>query len=206
MTHVNSQASETPGDATGRVAQNRMERRITAVCDAAGDFIAYWGFKAVHGRVWTLLALRGAPMAQADVARFLGISRSLVSGTIAELMERGLVQPISDERNAPYEAVIDVWPVISEVLRDREWMLVEHARVALDAALEEAELMQSNGDPVAWDVSRLRVLSSMTDMAQSFHLSRRVCKLTTCGVGMSPSALAVLMWQSSVSRSSPRGG
>ena len=168
MTQVSGQISN-KAEATGRrVAQGRMERRVAAVCDAAGDFIAYWGFKAVHGRVWTLLALRGAPMAQSEVARFLGISRSLVSGTVAELAERGLVQPVGDERNAPYEAVIDVWPVISEVLRGREWMLVEQARVALDAALEEAELMQSTGEPVAWDVSRLRVLASMTDMAQSF--------------------------------------
>lgn len=145
-----------------------MERRILAVCDAAGGFIEYWGFKAVHGRVWTLLALRGAPMPQSEVAKFFGISRSLVSTTMSELVERGLVRPTSDERNAPYEALIDVWPVISDVLRGREWMLVEQARVALDAAIEEAELMIANGEDVAWDVSKLKVLASMTDMAQNF--------------------------------------
>jgi len=170
MVVVVAAKTRTKGQATDvdSVAQARMERRVLAVCDAAGNFIEYWGFKAVHGRIWTLLALRGTPMAQSDVARFLGISRSLVSGTMSDLTDRGLVRAISDERNAPYEAVIDVWPVISEVLRGREWMLVEQARVALDAAIEEAELMAASGEPVQWDVSRMKVLASMTEMAQGF--------------------------------------
>ncbi len=148
-------------------SEERLARQVVRVCDAVGAFIEYWGFKAVHGRVWCLLALRGEPMAQTEIANGLGVSRSLISGAVAELAERGLVRRVGEHRNAPYEAVVDVWPVISDVLRAREWMLVEGARVALEAAVEEAELAESLGHHVAWNVDRMRMLLAMTEMAQS---------------------------------------
>ena len=154
-------------DATGDRG-DRMTRRVLAVCDAAGAFIEWWGFKAIHGRVWTLLALRGQPMAQTEIASLLGVSRSLISGATHELVEWGLVRPTEMRRNAPYVAEIDVWPVIGDVLRSREWMIIEHARVALEAAVEEADLAVAGGEPIAWDVERMRMLLRMTETAQAF--------------------------------------
>ena len=138
------------------------------VCDAAGAFIEYWGFKAVHGRVWTLLALRNEPLAQNQIADSLGVSKALVSSAISELGGYGLVQPVSERRNAPYVAVIDIWPVISRILREREWMLIERARVALEATLEEAEIQRRYGEEVDYDVSRIQLLLSITESAQGF--------------------------------------
>jgi DNA-binding transcriptional regulator GbsR (MarR family) len=145
----------------------RLQRQIVRVCDTIGAFIEYWGFKAVHGRVWTLLALHDGPMAQTEIASTLGVSKSLVSGAVSELTEHGLVRQTHDHRNAPYEAVVDVWPVISEVLRSREWMLVEAARVALEAAIEEAELAQELSHNVRWNAERLQTLMAMTELAQA---------------------------------------
>ncbi|MEM6729939.1 MAG: MarR family transcriptional regulator, partial [Myxococcota bacterium] len=135
---------------------------------ATGAFIEYWGFKGILGRVWTLLALRAEPLSQTEIAQLLGVSRSLVSGAVAELQRRGLVKPVDDHRNAPYYAVIDVWPSIADVLRSREWMLIESARLALDAAIEEAEVRSELGDALPWDVGRMRMLLLMTETAQGF--------------------------------------
>ena len=145
-----------------------MTRRVLDVCEATGAFIEYWGFKGILGRVWALLALRAEPLSQTEIAQLLGVSRSLVSGAVAELQRRGLVRAKNDQRNAPYEAVIDVWPSIAEVLRSREWMLSESARLALDAAIEEAELLSMSGEPVLYDVGRMRMLLLMTETAQGF--------------------------------------
>lgn len=142
-----------------------LNRRVIEVCDAAGSFIEYWGFKAVQGRIWTLLALHEEPLSQTEIAELLGISRSLVSGTVAELVALGLLRQVGDHRNDPYEAVVDVWPTIADVLRSREWMLIEKARLALEAAIEEAELAGPRGH--SWSVSRMRLLLTMTEMAQS---------------------------------------
>lgn len=141
-----------------------LERRVRQVCEAVGDFIEYWGFKSVYGRVWTLLALSEEPRTQSQVAEFFGISRSLVSAAVHELLKLGLVRATHEHRNAPYEAVIDVWPTVSDVLREREWMLIETARVALEGAIEEGEY----GDHSGFDIERMRFLLKMTELAQSF--------------------------------------
>ncbi len=148
--------------------QQLLTRRVLAVCDRAGSFIEYWGFKAIQGRMWTLLALRGEPMTQREIGRLLGVSRSAVSTTISELLERELVRPVGDHRNAPYEANLDVWPVITGVLREREWMMIESARLALEAAIEEAEIAAAAGEAVPFDVARMRLLLRMTEMGQAF--------------------------------------
>jgi DNA-binding transcriptional regulator GbsR (MarR family) len=158
-----ARASEVPSH-----GRTRLDRRIDDVCDAAGAFIEYWGFKHVLGRAWAHLALHVGPMSQVDLSERMGISRSLMSGVVAELEKRGLVRAVSQHRNAPFEANMDVWPTIAEVLRSREWMLLERARNALEAAIEEAELAIAAGELIPYDVARMRLLLAMTDAAQSF--------------------------------------
>ena len=142
--------------------------RVLHVADAVGEFIAWWGFKAIHGRIWTILALSAGPRTQAEIADLLGVSRPLVSAAIHELHERGLVRTVGDTRQAPWAAVMDVWPVIADVLRQREWLLIERARVTLEAAIEEAEILDAGGEPMGFDLGRMRVLLSLTELAQRF--------------------------------------
>ncbi len=150
-----------------RAPTARLDDQVRQVCDAVGGFIEYWGFKAILGRIWTLLALRVEPMTQVEIAEFLEVSRSLVSGAMSELTKRGLVRATSNHRNTPYEAVVDIWPTISDVLRSREWMLIESARVALEGAIEEVELAPA-GAPARYQVDRMRFLMRMTELAQAF--------------------------------------
>ncbi len=144
------------------MASDRMERRILQVCDAAGTLVEYWGFKSIMGRVWALLFVHREPLPQAKIAETLGVSRSLVSGTITELMQYGLVHPVGSHRNAPYEVQVDVWPAITDVLRQREWIFLESARLALEAAIEEAQL----GGAGSYSVERMRLLLGMVGAVQ----------------------------------------
>ena len=146
---------------------DRLTTRVVAVCDAVGDFIESWGFRSIHGRVWTLLALSSRPLAQAEIAERLGVSRSLVSMAMTELDGFGLVRATGPERQAPWEANLDVWPIITDVLRAREWMLMERARLALEAARNEAEYRQRVGEAPGYDVRRIRWLLMMTEFAQT---------------------------------------
>lgn len=150
-----------------QVPRDRLTLRILATCDAVGAFIEGWGFRSIHGRVWSLLALRKTPMAQAEIAETLAVSRSLVSLAISELSEHGLVRPTSDARNAPYEAILDVWPTITDVIRSREWMLIERARLTLESALAEAEYLEEAGIPSDFDKGRIKLLLAMTELAQT---------------------------------------
>ena len=150
---------------------SQIDKRVISVCDACGDFIEYWGFKSIHGRVWTYLSISARPLSQTEIAKALDVSRASVCIAISELSEYGLVRPSSHVRHAPYEAVIDVWPVISNVLREREWMLLETARVALEGALNELERAQAEmpDEPRLknYNFDRIKMLLQMTEWAQS---------------------------------------
>ena len=104
---------------------DHLHRRVMEVAEAIGDFIAYWGFKSIHGRVWTVIALRDEPTTQAQVCHLLGVSRASVSTVVSELVGHGLLRAVDERRNSPYVAVFDFWPVVADVLRKREWLLLE---------------------------------------------------------------------------------
>lgn len=145
-----------------------LNRRVLQVCEHTGNFIEWWGFRSILGRVWTLLALRGAPMSQIEIAELLGVSKALVHSAMTDLEERGLVRRIDEGRRSPWVAVVDVWPTITEVLRSREWMLIEQVRVALDSAIEEASIVKRKTGQEPFSIERLRLLASLTESAQNF--------------------------------------
>lgn len=156
-------------DETGVIdPDDALTRRVLEVCENTGIFIEWWGFRAIHGRVWTLLALTGRPLSQVDIAALLDVSRSLVHGAVQELEEWGLVQREGDHRRAPISAVVEVWPIITQILRTREWMMIERVRLSLEAALQEADAHARRTGQSPFSIERLRELHQLTDMAQSF--------------------------------------
>jgi HTH-type transcriptional regulator, glycine betaine synthesis regulator len=142
---------------------DRLTQRVLKVCDASGDLLDYWGFKSIHGRIWTLLALRREPLPQTEIAITLGVSRSLVSTAVSELVGFGVVRSVGTHRNAPYEAVLDVWTAVTSVLREREWMLLEAGRVSLEGLIDEAQHSGSG----RYDLERMRLLLAMFESIQN---------------------------------------
>ena len=148
-------------------SQDRIEERAIDVCNAVGAFIETWGFRAIHGRVWALLALSDHPLSQSEVAERLGVSRSLVHLAVNELLEFALVRPVGTQRNAPYVARMDVWPTIAGVLRKREWMLMESARLTLETLQQDLRYASRSGQTTGYDIHRVEVLLLMTELAQA---------------------------------------
>jgi DNA-binding transcriptional regulator GbsR (MarR family) len=86
------------------------------------EFIEYWGFKRVHGRLWTHLFLSDHPMDAAEFIQRLGISKALVSMTISDLLEYEVILPAgkSERGTELFIANPDTTSVILNVLRRRE--------------------------------------------------------------------------------------
>ena len=152
---------------TANAANVIINRRVLEVCESIGDFIEYWGFKGIHGRVWALLALSADPLAQVQIAQYLGVSRSLVSGVISELVERGLVRAVDDTRNSPYVALTDFWPTVASVLRSREWMILEKVRQSLEGFVADAERLGGESIADTYNLRRAYSLIKMTETAQN---------------------------------------
>ena len=148
-------------------SQSALDRDIISVCEACGDFIEYWGFKSIHGKIWSYLAISSSPLSQQEVASALSMSKGSISIAMSELTHYGLVRQSGSQRHAPYEAVMDVWPVISQVLREREWMLLESARVALEGLLVHTERIERSGQPHELHLERIRSILQMTEWSQN---------------------------------------
>lgn len=92
------------------------------LADRVGDFIRYWGFRRVHGQIWTHLYLSAEPMTGAELVRRLRVSKALVSPALKELQKHKLilVSPGVDARSKKYSAAPQVLDVIRGILKQRE--------------------------------------------------------------------------------------
>jgi len=122
---------------------------LKSLAASVGDFIAYWGFRGIHGQLWALVWLAREPQTGAQLCRALEVSKALVSPALAELEEYDLVRQVesTDGRAKRYVANPDVYGVIKNVLRNREMSLLSRAegevtyvlrRMATDAVLADA--------------------------------------------------------------------
>jgi HTH-type transcriptional regulator, glycine betaine synthesis regulator len=74
-------------------------RELLETADLIGDFIEYWGFKKVQGRIWASLFLMSEPLNTRQLMELLNISSFLVSISVAELMKYGVILEAGKGRN-----------------------------------------------------------------------------------------------------------
>lgn len=103
------------------VSEQCLER-INRLADEIGSFIQYWGFKSIHGKVWTHLYLSPEPLDAANIMKRLKISKSLVSITLADLLQYKVVESIGrgPKDTMIYRANPNIREVILDVLKNRE--------------------------------------------------------------------------------------
>ncbi|MEY4615053.1 MAG: hypothetical protein RJB66_13 [Pseudomonadota bacterium] len=89
---------------------------------SVGNFIRYWGFRRIHGAIWTQLYLSNEPLSCTDLTARLGLSKALISPALEELCEYRLIReaPAPNEKTKLYEAVSNINEVIHDILKTRE--------------------------------------------------------------------------------------
>lgn len=118
---------------------------LQELSEQIGEFIHYWGFKRVHGRIWTQLFLSDKPLDSADLVRQMKISKALVSISVRELLEYEVITEAgkSDRGTNLYSVNPDILQVILNVLRGREKRLlsrIEGAHEALERVPYETKI------------------------------------------------------------------
>lgn len=100
-----------------------------------GEFIHYWGFKRVHGRIWTHLFLAQRPLDAADLVKQMKISKALVSISLRELLEFEVIQEVGKSPRGTnlYRTNPDILSVILSVLRQREKRMLSRIQAAHEA-------------------------------------------------------------------------
>lgn len=102
------------------------------LAEQIGEFIHYWGFKRVHGRIWTHLFLAKKPLDAADLVRQMSISKALVSISLRELLDYEVIQEVGKSPRGTnlYRTNPDILSVILSVLRQREKRMLSRVQAA----------------------------------------------------------------------------
>lgn len=124
---------------------------LEALAERIGEFIEYWGFKRVHGRVWCHLYLAGGPVDAGWLMQRLGVSKALVSTTLKELRGLGVIEEsgFSQRGTQLFQASPRIVAVILSVLKSREQRLMSRTQAAAQdlGRLTPAELRAAWVDP-----------------------------------------------------------
>jgi HTH-type transcriptional regulator, glycine betaine synthesis regulator len=150
-------------------AAEARQRAIDLAAETMGELIAFWGFKASMGRIWTLLYLSPESLPADIIAERTQLSAGAVSMALAELQQWGIVDRAvqSGERKRHFRAETDVWGIVRRIIRERELRLVGRSvqRFTQAVAILEETLDQHPDDTeAAFMLGRLRGLLGLSQI------------------------------------------
>lgn len=143
-----------------------MNAEEIAFAEIIGDLVEQWGFKRHLGRIWSLLYMRKGALSPKQIQTELSLSAGAVNALLAELQMWGVVKRIriAGDRNFYYEAETHIWKSVSNVLRTREFRILEEAisgLKALNASLEK----DSKRDLAVFQLKRVQHVLAAIDTA-----------------------------------------
>lgn len=140
----------------------QTDQALRLLAGHVGDFIRYWGFRRIHGEIWSLVYLSGTPLSGVEIVNKLKVSKALVSPALKELEDEGLIEKVPSENSKVkrYIAVEDVASVIKGVLNRREKPMLEKIAKA-HQALSKSNLLGSG-----YREDRLEQIGAMIQTAQ----------------------------------------
>ncbi len=119
------------------------------VAEVIGGLMEFWGFKAVMGRLWTILYLSPEPLPAAELGERLQASTGAISMALNDLQKWGVVKKAwrPGERRDFYEPETSIWKMVTRVFRERELATVRAAIEAFEAARKLLAKARAGADP-----------------------------------------------------------
>jgi len=113
---------ESPEGISSAFQETSALLELNDLADQIGGFIEYWGFKEIHGRIWTHLYTSKTPLDATTLTRRLKVSKALVSFAVHDLLEHNVIEEVSKGPRGTvlYRANPNLLGVILSVLRTRE--------------------------------------------------------------------------------------
>jgi DNA-binding transcriptional regulator GbsR (MarR family) len=144
---------------------SKTSPELKSLAEEVGQFIHYWGFKKIHGRIWTHIFLANSPPDAAALMRHLNVSKALISLSLSDLLNYNVIHAAGKGENGTmtYVANPAVMEIIMEILRNREKKLI----LAVQQAHENLQLLESHAlNSLGVNAERLIMLGTMVEFAQ----------------------------------------
>jgi DNA-binding transcriptional regulator GbsR (MarR family) len=141
--------------------------QLNRLADRVGTFIEYWGFKKIHGMIWTHLYLSPRPVSAQELIARLKVSKALISLSLKDLLHYDLIQQTEEslnKKNKFYTANPDVFSVIRNILTTREQEILRSTREEF-GLLKNLTENSEGSTPIATD--RLESLGFMIQGAET---------------------------------------
>jgi DNA-binding transcriptional regulator GbsR (MarR family) len=137
-------------------------KQFRELSNSIGDFIRYWGFRRIHGAIWTQLYLSEYPRSGTDLVESLDVSKALISSALAELEEWKLIFqiPTDNAKTKHYAAEKDVIKVIRYVIENRELKIIEK----IQSEFERFEKVVGSNEGI--DIKKMKDVKEMILFAQ----------------------------------------
>jgi DNA-binding transcriptional regulator GbsR (MarR family) len=105
----------------------KINKELQELSLSIGDFIRYWGFRRIHGAIWTQLYLSQFPLSCSQLVKNLGLSKALISPALEELCHYKLIEevPSHNDKTKIYQAASNVNDVIKKILKTREKIMMK---------------------------------------------------------------------------------
>jgi len=97
-----------------------LRKALEMAGSRVGDFLAFWGFKKAYGILWLHLFLSPHPLTHKELTKRTGLSKTLVSLSLKEMIAWGAVIGEGEGKNRVYYAETHIGKMIQNVLQKRE--------------------------------------------------------------------------------------
>lgn len=140
-----------------KLKDKKTSNQLKKLSLSIGDFIRYWGFRRVHGAIWTQLYLSKVPLSCKNLTDNLGLSKALISPALDELCRYNLIYeaPAPNDKVRLYLAAQDVNEVIRQILKTRELKILKQI------TLDFTELKQRDSGALETNTDRIDSLEEM---------------------------------------------
>jgi DNA-binding transcriptional regulator GbsR (MarR family) len=117
------------------MAKKKLPKDLIQLEKVIGQFMEYWGFKSIHGRIWAHLYTSKKPLDSIELMDRLRVSKGLMSLAMRELVEYEVIKVdhVGRHGSAFYVSNPDILKVVTGVLRIREMKMITQAQKACEA-------------------------------------------------------------------------
>jgi DNA-binding transcriptional regulator GbsR (MarR family) len=145
--------------------KNLRSPEVEELSEQIGEFIRYWGFKKIHGKIWLQIYLAEEPLDAAGLIARLGISKALVSMSINDLLGYRVIlsRGKSVRGTQLYSANPDLMEAILGVLRARERKMLSRIQASYRQVQKAVSEVKK---PLGVDAGKVEQLGELIDSAE----------------------------------------
>ncbi len=149
-----------------------------SMLDGLGQLSSYFGYNKVMGKMYGALLLTPAPMSLDDLMAHLDVSKASVSMNMRTLENMGMVREVwvRGDRRKYYEAELDLWRILTNVLGSRELRDVNTALDVLETNMDHlretmSAMSESDQKLAAFYIDRIDQMKDFFRFAKLFLTS-----------------------------------